>query len=119
MSDFANMIRTRLAAAQASDRLVNPDKPTIEGPQGEQALGAGLTLVQRLVSQNVACAQDDDCKEVASILQVASTGTPADTRTALTRLQCLLSNLTAADSDVAGDSGVQTFRQHLHLALDH
>jgi hypothetical protein len=119
MSQFATIVRDRVSRAHASGQLVSRDRPSIDGAQGQQALGAGLELVQRLVTSNAACAQDDDCKEVTSVLMVAQTGSDADTRTALTRLQRLLANLTAADSDIADDAGVQLFRRQLHLALDH
>lgn len=119
MSQFATIVRDRVSQAEASGCLANPDRPSIDGPQGQQALGAGMDLVRKLVTSNAACAQDEDCKEVVAVLMVAETGTQDDTRTALTRLQRLLANLTAADSDVAGDPGVQMFRRQLHLALDH
>ena len=119
MSQFATIVRDRVSKAQAAGELVSGNRPSIAGAQGKQALGAGIELVQRLVAANPACAQDEDCKEVATVLTVAQTGSQADTRTALTRLQRLLTNLTAADSDVADDPGVQMFRRQLHLALDH
>lgn len=119
MSQFAAIVRNRVAQARASGRLANQARPSIEGEQGNQALGAGLELVRSLMASNAACAQDDDCKEVATVLVVAQQGSAADTRTALTRLQRLLTNLTAGDADVAADAGVQMFRHQLHVALDH
>jgi hypothetical protein len=78
-----------------------------------------LAVVQGLAASNVVCTQEGGCKEVATVLQVAGQGSPADVRTALTQLQRLLSNLTAADSDVAADETVQQLRRELHLCLDH
>ncbi len=118
MSTFAHLVRDRLAAAAANGNLANPHR-SLEGDAGVDAVQSGLELVQRLARGNAACAQDKDCQEVVVVLQIAGRGTPADKRTALTRLQRLLGNLTAGDSDVAHDSGVQKFRRHLHLALDH
>lgn len=118
MSTFAQMVRTRVAQAAATGRLVNPHRD-LEGESGRKAAANGLQLVQQLVATNAACARDSDCKEVATVLQIAGNGSPADVRTALTRLQKLLANLTAADSDVAADLAVQDFRRHLHLCLDH
>lgn len=118
MSSFANLVRDRLATAVRDGSLASPGR-SLEGDVGSEAIQSGLELVQRLSQTNVVCQQEADCKEVAVVLQVAGRGTAADKRTALTRLQRLLANLTAADSDVAGDVHVQQFRRDLHLALDH
>ncbi len=118
MSTFATMVRQKVADATAAGRLATPRR-SLEGSKGQKALSSGLSLVQHLASTNQACAADENCKEVATFLQVAQQGTVADARTALTRLQRLLSHLTAADSDVAADATVQHFRRGLHLVLDH
>lgn len=114
MSSFAAMVQQRLADATASGGLSRSN-----GEPGPRALETGLSVVQHLTTTNAACAADENCKSVAAVLQVAQKGTPADARTALTRLQGLLRSLTAADSDVAADQAVQQFRRRLHLALDH
>lgn len=118
MSDFAYMVRNRLSSASSDGRLTNPSR-NLDGRVGDRAVVSGRSLVERLISTNVACARDKDCTEVLTVLKISGQGTPADKRTALTRLQRLLENLTAADSDVAGDLEVQKFRRSLHLALDH
>lgn len=118
MSTFAQMVRHRVAQAAATGRLTNPHRD-LEGDKGRTAAANGLQLVQQLTATNPAWGQDKDCQEVVVVLQVAGKGSPADVRTALTRLQRLLANLTAGDSDVAGDDMVQEFRRNLHLCLDH
>lgn len=118
MSHFAAMVRERVEGAATSGHLAAQHR-SLDGEVGRAALGAGMNVVQRLATQNPAAAADKACQELVAVLQVAAKGTPADARTALTRLQRYLCELTAADSDVAGDEGIQSFRRQLHLALDH
>ncbi len=115
MSGFATMVQHRVAAAAENGTLArNPDRTS------SRFLEAGSRALGHLTTNNRACAEDVRCKEVWDVLALAyDQGTAADHRTALTRLQSLLTNLTEEDADVAGDGRIQGFRRRLHLFLDH
>jgi len=119
MSQFAGIVRDRVARARDRGTLGGPGSRSVGGASGRQAIGTGLGLLQKLLVSNPVCAQDEACQGVVRVLSVAAEGTDADTMTALTQLQRLLADLTAEDADVAEDEQVQQFRRQLHLALDH
>lgn len=105
MSEFAAMVRRRVGVRATAVR--SPGDALVEG----------ISLVHGLVSSG-RC-PDARCSEVLASLELATRGTPADARTALTRLQALLRSLTEEDADVAADGQVQGCRRALHLLLDH
>lgn len=87
------------------------------GPSFKKLLAQGSVILDRLSVDPYYAQTSKDCwnrMEVAfhSISR-------ADRRTALTCLQLLLAEWTAADAKVASDQGIQRFRKTLHLALDH
>lgn len=118
MSDFASMVRDRVVGAAARGQVAAPYR-RLDGASGREALGHGANVVARMVATNPSCAADKQCEEVLGVLKIAAQGSPADARTALTRLQKCLQDLTAADADVAADDVVQNYRRLLHLVLDH
>lgn len=118
MSDFAAMVRERVDGAAGRGNAASPHR-RLDGNDGREALGHGANVISRMVATNPSCAADKQSDEVLAVLRVAAQGSPADARTALTRLQKFLQELTAADADVAGDEVVQNYRRILHLVLDH
>lgn len=118
MSDFASMVRARVESAAGRGHIGAPHR-RLDGNDGQEALGHGANVVARLVATNPSCAADKQSDEVLGALKIAAQGSPADARTALTRLQKYLHDLTAADADVAGDEVVQNYRRLLHVVLDH
>lgn len=115
MSGFADMVRERV---ERGTGVATPYR-RLDGNSGREALGHGANVVARMVATNPACAADKQSEEIVAVLSVAAQGSPADARTALTRLQKYLQEMTAADADIAGDDVVQHYRRLLHLVLDH
>lgn len=118
MSDFASMVRERVDGAAGRGHIAAPYR-RLDGHDGREALGHGANVISRMVSTNPSCAADKQSDEILAVLKIAAQGSPADARTALTRLQKFLQDMTAADADVAGDDVVQNYRRLLHLVLDH
>lgn len=119
MSTFAQIARQRVHDANTRGVLARNMPRILGGPVGRQFVEAGTQALDHLAKSNGPCGADPRCQKVWEILAVAhQSGSPGDTRTALTQLQTLLRLLTEEDSDVGADEDIQTFRRQLGRLLD-
>lgn len=107
MSDFASLVRNRVGAVRRGAGATAPI----------DALAQAKGELERLMVAG-AC-PDTRCADVLVAVNLAGSGTAADARTALTRVQSLLRALTEEDANVASDESVQAYRRALHALLDH
>jgi hypothetical protein len=110
------MVRSRIAAARAAGTLTADTDPV---GFAKSVLAAGSRSLLHVTQALPVYGEDPQVISVWETLEIAYDGSGADARTALTRLQGLLTSLTAADADIAGDAQIQIFRQELHRLLDH